>query len=114
MVQCRMMASLTEKRLVLALRVVIALFLAINLLACGGLKEAGEDARSTEAAIKADLGLDAAVSYSSFSGTGGTKVRVTVRLKSLPTGDAAETKTKVVDIVNRNFRSHVDSVAVSF
>jgi predicted small secreted protein len=95
-------------------RVVLMLCMALVVTACLAMREAGEDARKTEAAIKAELGVDAQINFRVFSGTAGKQLFVDVRLNTAPTGDAATVKTKVTTIVNRNFRSHVDEVKVSF
>jgi hypothetical protein len=81
---------------------------------CGDLKEGLADAKRTEADIKSELHVDAQVSFRTFTGTKGKNTSVTVHLMTAPSGDANEVKTKVTDIVNRDFRSHVDSVSVSF
>ena len=47
------------------------------------------------------------------SGMSGKKTLVTVKLKTTPTGDAVSIKSKVEDIVNHTFRSHVDRVDVA-
>jgi hypothetical protein len=86
--------------------------LAIFFAGCS-LKQGLADARVTESAIKTELGVDASVSFRTFSGSGGTKHFVAVHLQSMPAGDAAAIKTQVTDIVRRSFHVHVDRVDVS-
>ena len=85
----------------------IALCLLIS--GCHGFVEPIEDAKNTESAIKTELGVDATVGVRVASGMSGKKTLVTVKLKTTPTGDAAAIKSKVEDIVNHTFRSHVRS-----
>jgi hypothetical protein len=91
----------------------VALALCLMCAGCGGFGEAREDSKNTESAIKAELGIDATVTFRMMSGTAGKKTFVTVKLKTTPTGDAASLKSKVDDIVNHTFRSHVDRVDVA-
>jgi len=91
----------------------IVALLAILFAGCS-IKQGLADARVTEAAIKTELGVDASVSFQTFSGKGGTKHFVAVHLRTMPAGDAAAIKTQVTDIVRRSFRVHVDRVDVSF
>jgi hypothetical protein len=92
----------------------LCLALVTTTTACVAAKEATEDARKTEAAIRSELGVDATVGFNVFSGTNGKKVRVTIRLKPPPPADSAAMKSKIADVVGRNFRSHVDQVDVVF
>jgi hypothetical protein len=87
--------------------------MALSLGSCN-LKEGLEDANKSEASIKGELGLDAKITFTTFSGTGGTRNRVVVHLTAPPTGDPARLKEQVADIVTRNFRAHVDQVTVDF
>ncbi len=95
--------------------VIAALVVALCLvtIGCRGFTEPIEDSKNTERAIKTELGVDAAVTFRIASGIGGRTTVVTVRLKTTPTGDAASIKSKVGDIVNHTFRSHVDRVDVA-
>ena len=81
----------------------------MNLVACGGFKESIEDTQRVQAAVKAELGVDANVAFRTTNG----HTTVTVRLAAPPAGDAAEAKRKVTDIVNRNFRTKVEAVDLS-
>ena len=93
----------------------LAILLSLAMLFAGcSLRQGLADAQATEATIKTELGVDAGVNYSTFSGTGGTKHIVTVRLLSTPAGDATTIKTEVTDIVRRSFHAHIDRVDVSF
>jgi hypothetical protein len=84
------------------------------LLGSCNLKEALEDTKKSEASIKGELGLDAKIMFTTFSGTGGTRNRVVVHLQDPPAGDPARLKEQVADIVKRNFRAHVDQVTVDY
>jgi hypothetical protein len=92
-------------------KLVVTLLLALSLGGFGcGLKEAVEDTGRVSTALKSELGLDAQVSFKSKNGY----MVVAVRLTTPPSGDAATAKRNIVDVVNRNFRSKVDRVDVSF
>jgi hypothetical protein len=80
---------------------------------CRGFTEPIEDSKNTENAIKSELGVDATVTFRINAGMSGKRTVVTVRLKTAPAGDAASIKSKVDDIVNHTFRSHVERVDVS-
>jgi hypothetical protein len=69
-----------------------------------------EDGKRTEAAIRSELGVDSSVSVHIFNG----RTMVTAKLKSTPPGDAAAVKSKVTDIVNRNFHAKVERVDAAF
>jgi hypothetical protein len=87
---------------------VVAFSLAV--VGCGGLKEGMADSQRTTAALKSELGLDAQVSFRTMNG----HTVVGVKLSSAPAGDAASVKTKITDVVNRNFRAKVERVDVAF
>jgi hypothetical protein len=93
-------------------RIVVAACLVLSLGGCG-LKEATEDCRATERAIKSELGVDAKVNCKIVSGTKGRKAFVTVHLNGDPITNSAATKAKVADIVNRGFHAHVERVDVT-
>jgi hypothetical protein len=90
-------------------RWVAPLLLTVALAGCG-LKEATQDAHRAEAALKAELGLDATMSFNIRNGF----TTVQVYLATPPTGDAATLKSNVTAVVNRSFRSKVGRVLVSF
>ena len=104
--------SSMRRSLVVALAA-FTIALCLVTLGCGGFTEAREDAKNTESAIKTELGVDATVGFRVASGMSGRKTLVTVKLKTTPTGDAVSIKSKVEDIVNHTFRSHVDRVDVA-
>ena len=82
----------------------------IGLGACSGFKQSIEDSGRTTTALKSELGVDARVSFNTVSG----HTFVAVHLASPPSGDAAATKSKITDIVNKTFRAKVERVDVSF
>jgi hypothetical protein len=83
---------------------------AIFVAGCGSLKDGLEDSKRTTAALKTELGVDASVSFRTVNG----HTSVAVQLASPPSGDAADAKRKIADVVNRNFRAKVERVDVSF
>jgi hypothetical protein len=89
------------------------LVLALATTSCG-FKAGMEDCQRTREVVKAELGVDAQCGFQSFTGTGGNKLFVTIRLAPAPSGEAAAIKGKVTEIVKRNFRSPVDQVNVVF
>ena len=58
--------------------------------------------------------VNANVSFRITSGPAGQKKIVAVKFRSTPAGDVASIKSKVDEIVNHTFRSHVDRVDVAF
>jgi hypothetical protein len=86
----------------------VALVLAVA--ACGALKEGIEDSNRATAGLKSELGVDAQISFKTTNG----RTTVTVRLLKPPVGDAAAVKTRITDIVTRNFRTTVEHVEVAF
>jgi hypothetical protein len=82
----------------------------VCLAACGGFKQSLEDSKRTTGALKSELGLDAQISFRTMNG----HTSVAVHLVTPPTGDAAATKAKITDVVNRSFRTKVERVDVSF
>jgi hypothetical protein len=83
---------------------------AIFVAGCGSLKEGLEDSKRTTAALKAELGVDARISFRTVNG----HTSVAVQLAAPPSGDAAAAKRNIADVVNRNFRAKVERVDVSF
>ena len=81
---------------------------------CASMKQAGEDCRKSESAIKTELGVDAMVNAHTSSINGVSTVVVSVKLKTPLPGDAGAIKGKVEDIVNRSFRAHVNRVDLAF
>jgi hypothetical protein len=73
-----------------------------------------EDAKKAQASIKGELGVDARVTFRTFSGANGTTTNVSVHLNAPPPGDAAALKSRVTSIVTGAFREHVDTVSVEF
>jgi len=69
-----------------------------------------EDSKRTTAALKAELGMDAQISFRTVNG----HTAVAVQLAAPPSGDAAAVKRSITDVVNRNFRAKVERVDVSF
>ncbi len=86
------------------------LALSIGLSACGGFKESLEDSKRATSALKAELGLDAQVSFRTMNG----HTSVGVHLTTPPSGDAATVKRNITDVVNRSFRTRVEQVELSF
>ncbi len=82
--------------------------------ACASFQEGIDDAKKSKEALKTELGMDANVSFHTFSGTGGKKTIVTVAIRPAPTGDVATVKAQVTTVVTRSFRSPVERVDVTF
>jgi hypothetical protein len=89
---------------------VLAIAIVLASSGCQGFKQATEDSQQTRAAIKSQLGVDSSVGFRMING----RLMVTVRLKSVPRGDAAEIKSKVDSIVESEFHQKVDRVDVAF
>jgi hypothetical protein len=87
----------------------VVLALSLGITACG-FKESFEDTNRTVSALKTELGIHANVSFRTTNG----RTVVSVHLAKPPAGDAAAAKTKITDVVNRNFRTKVERVDVSF
>jgi hypothetical protein len=75
-----------------------------------GLKDALQDSKRTERALKSELGLDAKVGVNITNG----HTSVAVRLPTAPAGDAAEAKRAISDVVTRACHLKVERVDVSF
>jgi hypothetical protein len=86
------------------------LLLSTQLAACDGFKESLEDSAGATRALKAELGLDAQVSFRTMNG----HTSVAVHLVTPFTGDAATVKGQITDVLNRSFRAKVEHVDVSF
>jgi hypothetical protein len=91
----------------------LALALAIQVVACGGLKAMNEDSAATRAAIKTDLGVDSEIGWRTSNGTSGRQLFVNVHLQSIPPGEAVVVQAKVKSIVTSHFREPVTRVDVS-
>lgn len=91
-----------------------SLLVALTLTSCLHLKQDFEDAQQTKNAIKNELNVDSDVRCNELSGIGGAKLFVSVRLSQPPPEDGVQFKNRVTDIVNRNFRSHVDRVTIDY
>jgi hypothetical protein len=87
-----------------------AVVLLLGLSACGDFKQSFEDTQRASAALKSELGLDAAVSFRTVNG----HTSVSVRLATPPAGDAATAKRKITDVVSRSFHTKVEHVELTF
>ena len=91
-----------------------ALCALVALSSCTQVKHDFEDAKKSQESIKRELGVDAQVTFRTFSGTNGGRTNVSVHLSAPPPGDLGELKSRVTGIVTRTFREHVDTVSVEF
>lgn len=85
------------------------LLLSFGVGACG-LKDAWQDVKRTQSALKAELGIDARVAIDITNGV----TSVAVRLPNAPAGDAAEAKRAIADVVTHACHLKVDRVDISF
>jgi hypothetical protein len=86
----------------------------MTLVACTKVGADFEDAAKSRADIKSELGLDSQVTFRATADTNGRKLVVTVHLGGAPSQDAARIKARIMAIVERDFRSHVDGVSIVF
>lgn len=87
----------------------LACAIAVTTASCADVGQALRDTRETQAAVKSELGVDAAVSVRTFNG----HTTVGVRLESTPPGEAAAIKAKVTEIVKAKFHGNVERVDVA-
>jgi hypothetical protein len=103
-----------QRRRVVALPRVLVVILSFGVISCMSLGASFEDGRRCERDIKTDLGLEAQVGFQEFVNLSGRTARVTVHLKETPSGDMAGLKGRLREIVERDFRSRVDTVEIAF
>ena len=99
-------------RMKLRRSVVVVIAWLIASVGCTNFREHLGDGEETQAAIKAQLGVDNAVGFNEFQGLDGHKLTVNVELRSTPSGDAKELKAKIEAIVRAHFHGSVDRVNV--
>jgi hypothetical protein len=88
----------------------------VSLLGCADFRADWDDAKKVEDDIRGELHVDSHVNFRAVSGSKGNRLFVTVSVTGpLATGiDVASLKARVTKIVEKDFRSHVASVTVSF
>jgi hypothetical protein len=87
------------------------------LLATSCLKEMrvlSAEAQAAGQAITGELHVPAKVGFSTFRGTKGSRLTVTVRLGAVPPGEAQDVKDRVSGIVRAHFKETIDVLNVSF
>jgi hypothetical protein len=102
-----------RRRVVVLPRVFVVVF-SFGVISCTSLAASFEDGKRCEHDIKTDLGLEAQVGFQEYVNLSGRTTRATVRLKETPSGDMVSLKRRLREIVERDFRSHVDTIEVAF
>jgi len=85
------------------------LLMSLGASACG-LKDAWQDVKRSQSALKSELGIDAKVGVDITNG----HTSIAVRLPAAPAGDAAEAKRAIAAVVTRACHSKVERVDISF
>jgi hypothetical protein len=77
-----------------------------------GLEEGAKDTEATRSALKDELGIDADVAFTSFTGIPRNRMTVVVKVKSKMSGDPMANKMKIEEVVRRYFRQPIDRIQV--
>ena len=109
--RCIVARAMYSCRVLLSRQIRAALLVAsIGIAGCGGFKQSMEDSKRATAALKSELGIDAQISFRTMNG----HTIVGVRLAKAPSGDAAEAKKRVTEVITQNFRQKVERVDIAF